>query len=268
MPPKTKLFVGMLPADISEGKLRKLFEEQGEVVECSIMGSYAFIHMKTEDQAAAAICNLHQREVDGVAISVEQSTGEKRSGGGRGGRGGGGGFRGGFPPRGRGFGGGPMRGGRNDRPPYRGDGGFDYRPSPYDRPDYNRRPLPPHPADRYGPPPPMHRNGYYDDYDRAPPMDRRPPPPPHYSRDPYDRAYDSYDRRPPGPPRRGSPERRPIPTVNLTYDRRPEPYDVRPPRDPYYPGPAPQRDLLYPPRVPSPGGGRPHSPPRYGVPRY
>lgn len=265
MPPKTKLFVGMLPANCSEGRLRKLFEEQGEVVECSIMGSYAFVHMKTEDEAQAAITALNQYELDGVNISVEQSTGEKRSG-----RGGRGGFRGGFRGS-RGFGG-PMRGGRNDGPPFRRDGGYDYRPGPYDRPDYGRRPMPPHPADRYGPPP--MRNGYYDDYDRAPPMDRRPPPPPHYA-DPYERGYDSYDRRPPGPPagppaRRVSPsgDRRPIPTVSLTYDRRPEPYDVRGPRDPYYTPPAPQRDLLYPPRVPSPGGGRPHSPPRYGVPRY
>ncbi|KAF2367176.1 RNA recognition motif domain [Trinorchestia longiramus] len=269
MPPKTKLFVGMLPPNCRELTLRKLFERHGEVVECSIMGSYAFVHMKTEEEAEAAIQALNQHEVNGYNISVEQSTGEKRGGGrGRGRgmfRGGRGMDRGGW---GRGGGGGPMRGRGEPYPPRGGDAYDSYRPSPYDRPGYDRRPLPPHPADRYGPmppPPPMRNGGYYDEYDRAP--ERRAMP---YGRDPYDR-YDAYERRPAPPAptlsaRRSPPppDRRPIPTVSLTYDRRPEPYDVRP-RDPYYATPAPQRDLLYPPRVPSPTGRAP-SPPRYGAP--
>ena len=71
MPPRTKLFVGMLPPNCSDDKLRKLFEEQGEVTECTVMGSYAFIHMKREEDAAAAISALNQYNLDGTCISVE-----------------------------------------------------------------------------------------------------------------------------------------------------------------------------------------------------
>lgn len=202
MPPKTKLFVGTLPPNCQESTLRQLFEENaGEVAECSIMGTYAFVHMKSEEEAAKAIKTLHQYSLDGVNISVEQSTGEKKSGRG--------GFRGGFRGNfrgGRGYYGGPMR----DRPPYRDDG-YDYRSTPYERPGYDYRQ--PHPADRYEHASGSYNNGYYDGYDRRPP------------------AY--------GPRS----------------------------RDPYYPPPqaAPHRELSYPTRVPSPGGGRPYSPPRYGT---
>ncbi|KAK4310416.1 hypothetical protein Pmani_018020 [Petrolisthes manimaculis] len=237
MPPKTKIFVGKLPPTCKDFELRKLFERFGEVTECSILGNYAFVHMKTESQAAAAIGNLNNWDMNGFKISVEQSTGEKRAGGmggmGRGGMGGG--FRGrGGPMRGRGMG----------------------RPGPYDR----RPPM----GDRYGPPPPgpppapPMRNGYYDDYERRdrrplPPagaLDRRPPPPmprePAY-RDPYDR-YDSYDRMPPPPMGRRTPppmDRRPPPPMG--YDRRDDPYG-----DMY--GPRPERDMY--------GGGRDMFPPR------
>ena len=71
MPPKTKLFVGMLPPDCQEFTLRKLFERHGEVVECSVMGSYAFVHMKTEEEALSAIEALNQYDVNGYNISVE-----------------------------------------------------------------------------------------------------------------------------------------------------------------------------------------------------
>lgn len=71
MPPKTKLFVGTLPPNCTEQTLRKLFEDSGEVVECSIMGTYAFVHMKTEDQAQTAIKTLHGYSIDGVNLSVE-----------------------------------------------------------------------------------------------------------------------------------------------------------------------------------------------------
>lgn len=74
MPPKTKLFVGMLPPDCQEFTLRKLFERHGEVVECSVMGSYAFVHMKSEEEALAAIEALNQHDLNGYNISVEVSS--------------------------------------------------------------------------------------------------------------------------------------------------------------------------------------------------
>lgn len=71
MPPKTKIFVGKLPPTCKDFELRKLFERYGEVTECSILGNYAFVHMKTEDQAATAIKNLNNWDMNGFKISVE-----------------------------------------------------------------------------------------------------------------------------------------------------------------------------------------------------
>ena len=73
MPPKTKIFVGKLPPTADEYTLRKLFERYGDVTECSILGNYAFVHMKTEDQAQSAIGKLNNWELDGYKISVEVS---------------------------------------------------------------------------------------------------------------------------------------------------------------------------------------------------
>lgn len=71
MPPKTKIFVGKLPPTCKDFELRKLFERFGEVTECSILGNYAFVHMKTEDQAGNAIRNLNNWDLNGFKISVE-----------------------------------------------------------------------------------------------------------------------------------------------------------------------------------------------------
>lgn len=76
MPPKTKIFVGKLPPTCKDFELRKLFERFGEVTECSILGNYAFVHMKTESQAAAAIANLNNWDLNGFKISVEVSFSE------------------------------------------------------------------------------------------------------------------------------------------------------------------------------------------------
>ena len=73
MPPKTKLFVGKLPPTIIETELQALFERHGEVTECSVLGNYAFVHMKTEDQALTAINKLNNYEISGYRISVEVS---------------------------------------------------------------------------------------------------------------------------------------------------------------------------------------------------
>ena len=71
MPPKTKIFVGKLPPTCKDFELRKLFERYGEVTECSILGNYAFVHMKTEDMADEAINNLNNWDMNGFKISVE-----------------------------------------------------------------------------------------------------------------------------------------------------------------------------------------------------
>ncbi|XP_047110159.1 RNA-binding protein 4.1-like isoform X1 [Schistocerca piceifrons] len=135
-PPKTKIFVGRLPEHAQVQELRALFEQYGVVTECDILNRYGFVHMKTEEMAAAAIEALNNAEFMGVQISVEQSTGKKS--------GRGGGYRGGF---------GPMRG----RGSFRGMG----RATPYmrDSREFERRPG-------MAPPPSM-RNGFYEGYERG-----------------------------------------------------------------------------------------------------
>ena len=73
MPPRTKIFVGKLPPTISEPELQALFERHGDVTECSVLGNYAFVHMKTEEEARTAINKLNNYEINGYRISVEVS---------------------------------------------------------------------------------------------------------------------------------------------------------------------------------------------------
>ncbi|RVE53858.1 hypothetical protein evm_001520 [Chilo suppressalis] len=142
MVPQTKVFVGSLPQGSKPEDLRKLFERFGVVTECDIMNRCGFVHMQTEDQAAAAIRGLNNSTFNGGVITVERGRIKER--GQRGGRGGGGrgGMRGGGDRRG----GGPMR----------GPGGG--RDAPYSRPPMRGGP-PPH-----GPP---MRNGMGGGYDRG-----------------------------------------------------------------------------------------------------
>ena len=106
--PQTKVFVGRLSAATKSLDLRKLFERYGEVTECDVLGTYGFVHMKSVDQAEMAIQKLNGTDLHGSRISVEQSTGQRGRGGGRGGRGGG-----------------PMRGGRGG---FRGRGSDRFEP--------------------------------------------------------------------------------------------------------------------------------------------
>ena len=73
MVPKTKIFVGRLPESCSDSELRKLFEQHGEVTECALMGNFAFIHMKTEEEADEAIKSLNNFNYDGSSLNVEVS---------------------------------------------------------------------------------------------------------------------------------------------------------------------------------------------------
>ncbi|CAH2267853.1 jg12930 [Pararge aegeria aegeria] len=123
---QTKVFVGSLPQGSKPEELRKLFERFGVVTECDIMNRCGFVHMQTEEQASAAIRDLHNSTFNGALITVERGRIKERGGprgGGRGGMRGGmrgldrrGGMRAGpprdapYPPvRDRGMGG-PMRG--------------------------------------------------------------------------------------------------------------------------------------------------------------
>jgi RNA recognition motif-containing protein len=123
----TKLFVGNLSFKTTENDLQDAFAACGTVVEANIMmdrmtgrpRGFAFVSMSTPEEAQKAIDELHGKEFDGRALTVNiaRPREERPPGGG----GGGGGSRG--PRRDYGGGGGGGRGGdRGDRGD-RGGGG-------------------------------------------------------------------------------------------------------------------------------------------------
>ncbi len=127
----TKLYVGNLSFNTTEGDLLRMFEEAGAVTSCSIImdkftnksRGFAFVEMGSEDDARKAIDEFNGKPIDGRPLTVNEARPREdrgpRGGGGFGGGGGGfgggggGGGRGGFG--GGGGGGGAGRGGRERR---------------------------------------------------------------------------------------------------------------------------------------------------------
>lgn len=116
----TKLFVGNLSFKTTENDLQDAFAACGTVVETNIMmdrmtgrpRGFAFVSMSTPEEAQKAIDELHGKEFDGRALTVNvaRPREERPPGGGGGGRGG---DRG--PRREYGGGGGGRGGDRGDR---------------------------------------------------------------------------------------------------------------------------------------------------------
>lgn len=115
----TKLFVGNLSFKTTENDLQDAFAACGTVVETNIMmdrmtgrpRGFAFVSMSTPEEAQKAIDELHGKEFDGRALTVNIARPrEERPPGGGGGRGG---DRG--PRREYGGGGGGRGGDRGDR---------------------------------------------------------------------------------------------------------------------------------------------------------
>lgn len=113
-----KIYVGGLPYSIGEDDLSNMFTPYGEVSSSKIImdresgrsKGFGFIEMESDEAATKAIAELHEAQLDGRTLTVNEARPmEPRSGGG--GRGGGGGYRGG---------GGGNRGGGGG---YRGGGG-------------------------------------------------------------------------------------------------------------------------------------------------
>jgi len=116
----TKLFVGNLSFKTTENDLQDAFAACGTVVETNIMmdrmtgrpRGFAFVSMSTPEEAQKAIDELHGKEFDGRALTVNiaRPREDRPPGGGGGGRGG---DRG--PRREYGGGGGGRGGDRGDR---------------------------------------------------------------------------------------------------------------------------------------------------------
>src|SRR2546421_627786 len=114
-----RLYVGNLPYKATDEDLTALFSTVGDVASARVMRDMAtgrargfgFVEMTTDEAAQKAIEKLHQHEMEGRAIVVNEAQ-PKPAGGGRGpGGGSGGGFNrsgGGGGPR-EGFGGGRGR---------------------------------------------------------------------------------------------------------------------------------------------------------------
>lgn len=68
-----KIFVGNVSSSCDASELRTLFEAYGKVVECDVVKDYAFVHMKRESDARAAIENLNGKEIKDKRINVEMS---------------------------------------------------------------------------------------------------------------------------------------------------------------------------------------------------
>jgi RNA recognition motif-containing protein len=116
----TKLFVGNLSFNTTEGDILDLFKQAGNVVKCELIvdkftnksRGFAFVEMGSQDEANKAIAQFNGKDFDGRALTVNEARPrEERPRGDFGGGGGGGGGFGG----GRGGGGGKRefnRGGR------------------------------------------------------------------------------------------------------------------------------------------------------------
>ncbi len=137
------IYVGNLNWTMTSEELQELFTPYGEVTSAKIVTDkfnnnrskgFGFVEMSDDEAARTAISALHDTEISGRQIVVNESTprpeGERRSGGGGGGYkksfGGGGGSRGGS---GGGYGGGGSRGGsgggyNRDRGGNGGGGGY------------------------------------------------------------------------------------------------------------------------------------------------
>jgi cold-inducible RNA-binding protein len=108
----TKLFVGNLSFNTTEGQILDLFKQAGNVVSCELImdkftgksRGFAFVQMGTQEEATKAITDFNGKEIDGRALTVNEARPrEERPRGDFGGGGGGGGF-----------GGGGGRGGKRD----------------------------------------------------------------------------------------------------------------------------------------------------------
>ena len=92
-----KIYVGWLPYQTDDEQLTQIFSTYGEVTSAKIITDrdtgrskgFGFVEMSDNEAAKRAIAELHQAELGGRTITVNEARPlEPRSGGGGGGRGG------------------------------------------------------------------------------------------------------------------------------------------------------------------------------------
>ena len=96
----TKLYVGNLSSNTTEGEILDLFKTAGNVTSCVLIldkmtntsRGFAFVEMASQEEATKAIAEINGKELDGRALKVSEARPrEDRPRGGGGGYGGGGG---------------------------------------------------------------------------------------------------------------------------------------------------------------------------------
>ena len=108
-----KLYVGNLPYQVGDAELEQLFSEFGSVQSVQVIHDrdtgrskgFGFVEMGSDQEAQAAIQSLHDQEVSGRRLTVNEAKPREPRTGGGGGYGGGGGGYGGGGGGGRGRGG-------------------------------------------------------------------------------------------------------------------------------------------------------------------
>jgi cold-inducible RNA-binding protein len=94
----TKLYVGNLSFNTTEGDILALFKQSGNVISCQLImdkftnksKGFGFVEMGSEAEAAKAIAECNGKELDGRALTVNEARPrEERPRGGFGGGGGG-----------------------------------------------------------------------------------------------------------------------------------------------------------------------------------
>jgi RNA recognition motif-containing protein len=100
-----KLYVGNLPYSMTDADLQDLFSQHGTVQSVQIIidrdtgrsKGFGFVEMGSSEEAQAAIAALHDKEINGRKLTVNEARPrEERGPRGGGGGGGGGGGRGGY----------------------------------------------------------------------------------------------------------------------------------------------------------------------------
>ena len=96
----TKIFVGNLSFNTTEGDILELFKQAGNVTSCELIvdkftnksRGFAFVEMGSQEEAQKAIAQFNGKEMDGRPLTVNEARPREdrpRGGGGFGGGGGG-----------------------------------------------------------------------------------------------------------------------------------------------------------------------------------
>ena len=75
---RTKLYVTNFPEDMDQDEMKKLFNQYGDVLECTIMwNQYAFVHFGSYAEAEKALNGIKGVQYKGCKLSVQWSTSSK-----------------------------------------------------------------------------------------------------------------------------------------------------------------------------------------------